>query len=77
MACSRFLRETDADEIMVNGQIFDHQARLHSFELAMDVKEELLGSASVRGKPYPSWQRYRVDLISEAHQALCRQQNVG
>ncbi|MCJ8624534.1 hypothetical protein MWG83_29270, partial [Escherichia coli] len=22
---------------------FDHQARLHSFELAMDVKEELLG----------------------------------
>ncbi|XNM59958.1 hypothetical protein ACLK1T_16245 [Escherichia coli] len=37
------LRETDADEIMVNGQIFDHQARLHSFELAIDVKEELLG----------------------------------
>lgn len=37
------LRETDADEIMVNGQIFDHQARLQSFELAMDVKEELLG----------------------------------
>ncbi len=36
------LRETDADEIMVNGQIFDH-ARLHSFELAMQVKEELLG----------------------------------
>ncbi|MGH2339688.1 LLM class flavin-dependent oxidoreductase, partial [Salmonella enterica subsp. enterica serovar Paratyphi A] len=34
---------TQADEIMVNGQIFDHQARLHSFDLAMDVKEELLG----------------------------------
>lgn len=33
------LRETQADEIMVNGQIFDHQARLHSFDLAMDVKE--------------------------------------
>lgn len=29
------LRETEADEIMVNGQIFDHQARLHSFDLAM------------------------------------------
>ncbi|MCJ8604093.1 hypothetical protein MWH03_16320, partial [Klebsiella pneumoniae] len=28
---------------MVNGQIFDHQARLHSFDLAMQVKEELLG----------------------------------
>ena len=37
------LRETKADEIMVNGQIFDHQARLHSFDLAMQVKEELLG----------------------------------
>ncbi|EPR5387776.1 LLM class flavin-dependent oxidoreductase, partial [Salmonella enterica subsp. enterica serovar Kentucky] len=37
------LRETQADEIMVNGQIFDHQARLHSFNLAIDVKEELLG----------------------------------
>ena len=37
------MRETEADEIMVNGQIFDHQARLHSFDLAMQVKEELLG----------------------------------
>ncbi len=37
------LRKTDADEIMVNGQIFDHQARLHSFELAMDVKGGLQG----------------------------------
>ncbi|WP_243642202.1 hypothetical protein, partial [Klebsiella pneumoniae] len=25
------------------GQMFDHQARLHSFDLAMQVKEELLG----------------------------------
>ncbi len=30
--------ETRADELMVNGQIFDHQARLHSFDLAMQVK---------------------------------------
>ncbi|ELY4158647.1 luciferase-like monooxygenase [Cronobacter turicensis] len=36
------LRETEADEIMVNGQIFDHEARLHSFDLAMQVREELL-----------------------------------
>lgn len=35
------LRETQADEIMVNGQIFDNQARLHSFELAMEVKASL------------------------------------
>ncbi len=41
------LRETEADEIMVNGQIFDHQARLHSFDLAMQVKEELLGYTHV------------------------------
>ncbi|PJX01558.1 LLM class flavin-dependent oxidoreductase, partial [Escherichia coli] len=34
--------ETDADEVMVNGQSFDHQARLQSFELAMDVKEEVV-----------------------------------
>ncbi|MDU6926087.1 luciferase-like monooxygenase [Franconibacter helveticus 513] len=36
------LRETEADEIMVNGQIFDHDARLHSFDLAMQVREELM-----------------------------------
>lgn len=36
------LRETQADEIMVNGQIFDHAARLHSFDLAMQVRESLL-----------------------------------
>ncbi|WP_425308786.1 LLM class flavin-dependent oxidoreductase [Fictibacillus nanhaiensis] len=28
-----FLDETQADEIMINGQIYDHQARLASFEL--------------------------------------------
>lgn len=35
------LRETAADEIMVNGQIFDHQARLHSFEIVAGVKNDL------------------------------------
>lgn len=35
------LRETQADEIMVNGQIFDNDARLYSFELAMNVRESL------------------------------------
>ncbi|WP_419210636.1 luciferase-like monooxygenase [Providencia manganoxydans] len=35
------LRQTQADEIMVNGQIFDHQARLYSFELAMQAMKEL------------------------------------
>lgn len=36
------LRQTQADEIMVNGQIFEHQARLHSFELAMQVMNEIM-----------------------------------
>ena len=36
------LRETDADEIMVNGQIFDHQARLRSFEIVAGVKGDIV-----------------------------------
>ena len=36
------LRETAADEIMVNGQIFDHQARLRSFEIAAGLKGDLV-----------------------------------
>ncbi|CAI1704445.1 luciferase-like monooxygenase [Serratia proteamaculans] len=36
------LNETGADEIMVNGQIFDHQARLHSFEIVAAVKGDLV-----------------------------------
>lgn len=35
------LKETQADEIMVNGQIFEHQARLYSFELAMQIMKDL------------------------------------
>ncbi|WP_213990498.1 luciferase-like monooxygenase [Sodalis sp. dw_96] len=35
------LTETEADELMINGQIFDHQARLHSFDIAMSVRAEL------------------------------------
>jgi luciferase family oxidoreductase group 1 len=32
-----FVNTTQADEIMVNGQIFDHGARLHSFEIVADL----------------------------------------
>jgi alkanesulfonate monooxygenase SsuD/methylene tetrahydromethanopterin reductase-like flavin-dependent oxidoreductase (luciferase family) len=35
-----FLNETQADEIIINGQIYDHQARLRSFELLADVIKE-------------------------------------
>jgi luciferase family oxidoreductase group 1 len=33
----KFLAETQADEIMVTGQIYDHQARLRSFEIIADL----------------------------------------
>lgn len=36
------LRETDADELMINGQIFDHQARLHSFEIVSQLQGDLI-----------------------------------
>lgn len=38
---ANLIRETQADEIMVNGQIFDPEARLYSFELAMQVRNSL------------------------------------
>jgi luciferase family oxidoreductase group 1 len=36
-----FLVETEANEIIVNAQIFDHQARLKSFELTAEIMKEL------------------------------------
>jgi len=36
-----FVARTQADEIMVVAQVFDHQARLKSFELAADVLQSL------------------------------------
>ena len=33
----QFLNETQADEMIINAQIFDHQARLKSFELVSEV----------------------------------------
>lgn len=35
------LRETQADELMINGQIFDHQARLYSFEIVASLQQDL------------------------------------
>lgn len=35
------IRDTQADEIMVNGQIFDADARLHSFALAKEAHDSL------------------------------------
>jgi luciferase family oxidoreductase group 1 len=36
-----FLAETQADEIIATGQIYDHGARLRSFEIAMEVFREI------------------------------------
>ena len=33
----QFLDETQADEMIINAQIFDHKARLKSFEIVSDV----------------------------------------
>ncbi|KHS95177.1 luciferase-like monooxygenase [Pectobacterium polaris] len=37
------LRETQADEVMINGQIFDHQARKDSFERIMQIRQDVIG----------------------------------
>jgi alkanesulfonate monooxygenase SsuD/methylene tetrahydromethanopterin reductase-like flavin-dependent oxidoreductase (luciferase family) len=38
---AEFIARTQADEIMVNGQIFDHAARLRSFEIVAQIQREL------------------------------------
>jgi alkanesulfonate monooxygenase SsuD/methylene tetrahydromethanopterin reductase-like flavin-dependent oxidoreductase (luciferase family) len=43
----RILDETGADELIIAGQIYDHAARLRSFEIAASLREELR-PASVR-----------------------------
>ena len=36
-----FLEMTKADELIVSGHIFDHTARLHSYELAARIRDSL------------------------------------
>ena len=36
-----FIRETRADELMIAGAMYDHRARLHSYEIAAQVRDEL------------------------------------
>jgi luciferase family oxidoreductase group 1 len=40
-----FIRRTGADELMVTAQIFDHQARLRSFEILAEAHRELAQAA--------------------------------
>lgn len=39
-----FVERTGADELMIAGQIFDHHARLHSYEIAMQAARELVAA---------------------------------
>jgi alkanesulfonate monooxygenase SsuD/methylene tetrahydromethanopterin reductase-like flavin-dependent oxidoreductase (luciferase family) len=39
-----FLDITQADELIVTGHIYDHAARLHSFEIASGILTELAKS---------------------------------
>lgn len=38
---ARFIAQTQADELIITAQVFDHQARLRSFELTAQVRERL------------------------------------
>jgi luciferase family oxidoreductase group 1 len=41
----RFISATGADELMVTAQVFDHGARLHSFQLTAEARDALAGGA--------------------------------
>src|SRR4029450_5137149 len=48
---------TGADELMLTGQIFDHQARLRSFRIAADARKE----AGSERRPEPDLRGQRED----------------
>jgi len=41
-----FLEETGVDELIIAGQIFDHKARLRSFEIMADVARRIAGNTN-------------------------------
>jgi luciferase family oxidoreductase group 1 len=42
-----FIDDTAPDELMITAQIFDHAARLHSFEIVAEVRQELERSVTI------------------------------
>ena len=42
---AEFIASTGADELMITSNIFDHAARLRSYEIAADVRESLRGAS--------------------------------
>ena len=41
-ALAAFIERTKPDELMITAQIFDHAARLHSYEIAADLQKSLI-----------------------------------
>ena len=41
-----FVEHTGADELMIAGQIYDHEARLRSYEIAMQAASQLQAVAA-------------------------------
>jgi alkanesulfonate monooxygenase SsuD/methylene tetrahydromethanopterin reductase-like flavin-dependent oxidoreductase (luciferase family) len=51
-ALDDFIARTAADELMITSQIFNHQARLHSYEITADIcNSALLNDASPAAMP--------------------------
>jgi len=46
-----FIRRTSADELIVTGQIFDHSARVHSYEILKEVTAQLAGAVQSEIQP--------------------------
>ena len=40
------IRQTGANELMITAQCYDHEARLHSFDIAADIRERLADASS-------------------------------
>ena len=49
-----FVEETQADELMVAAAIYDHAARLRSYEILAEVQKSLGREAGARGLEPPS-----------------------
>jgi alkanesulfonate monooxygenase SsuD/methylene tetrahydromethanopterin reductase-like flavin-dependent oxidoreductase (luciferase family) len=49
---AEFIAGTGVDELMVTAQIYDHAARLRSFEIAAEVRDELGASQAARSSTF-------------------------
>ena len=49
-----FVARTGADELMVTSQIFNHTARLRSFEIAAQARDDVLSRVGAAATPVPS-----------------------